>query len=201
MTKEQRSEYNRRYRLSRLEELRQRDRERYNADIEGARANVRDKARKRRERDPDAVNRYKRELAARKRADTEAHREALNAANAKRRADRLADPDGTRAKDRDKYRRQQKRNPHMRRAQAQRRIARSKKAPGRGISANDRRSLEAANVGVCPYCSLPASRWDIDHIEPLSGGGAHDVDNAVAACVSCNRSKNDRPLIVWLAKL
>ena len=34
---------------------------------------------------------------------------------------------------------------------------------------------------------------------PLSLGGAHDIDNIAAACVSCNSSKCDTPLEVWLA--
>ena len=35
---------------------------------------------------------------------------------------------------------------------------------------------------------------------PVSRGGAHDVDNIAGACDYCNKSKNDSPLLVWLAR-
>lgn len=37
-------------------------------------------------------------------------------------------------------------------------------------------------------------------IQPLSSGGAHDVDNLTACCKTCNRSKRDLPLLVWMAQ-
>lgn len=55
----------------------------------------------------------------------------------------------------------------------------------------------------CHYCREPLQRLKIgrkfhprkatlDHLTPLSRGGAHDLSNLVAACAACNFSKNDR---------
>jgi 5-methylcytosine-specific restriction endonuclease McrA len=49
----------------------------------------------------------------------------------------------------------------------------------------------------CSYCGQPSSV--VDHIDPLSQGGANEWDNLTAACLSCNSSKRDKPLLVWLA--
>jgi hypothetical protein len=39
---------------------------------------------------------------------------------------------------------------------------------------------------------FPPDMATIDHIVPLSRGGAHTVDNAQAACLHCNSAKQDR---------
>jgi 5-methylcytosine-specific restriction endonuclease McrA len=54
-------------------------------------------------------------------------------------------------------------------------------------------------VGVCSYCGQTA-QLTLDHIEPISSGGAHDVENAAAVCSACNSSKQVSPLLVWLAR-
>ncbi|MBE7463874.1 MAG: HNH endonuclease [Planctomycetes bacterium] len=48
--------------------------------------------------------------------------------------------------------------------------------------------------GACQYCGLRdhAARLTIDHVLPRSRGGATVWSNCVAACVACNRRKNDR---------
>ena len=38
----------------------------------------------------------------------------------------------------------------------------------------------------------------VDHIEPLAAGGKHVPENLVAACRSCNASKKERPLLLFL---
>ncbi len=55
-----------------------------------------------------------------------------------------------------------------------------------------RRSLFARDGGVCQYCGRPAEC--IDHIHPRSKGGAHEWENVVACCRSCNLRKADRLL-------
>lgn len=35
--------------------------------------------------------------------------------------------------------------------------------------------------------------WEIDHSVPRAKGGTHRASNLLPACVSCNRSKGDRP--------
>jgi 5-methylcytosine-specific restriction endonuclease McrA len=62
-----------------------------------------------------------------------------------------------------------------------------------------RRSVPMTRAGVlrrdgrrCAYCSKRADT--IDHVIPRSRGGAHDWDNCVAACRTCNSKKADRLL-------
>lgn len=40
---------------------------------------------------------------------------------------------------------------------------------------------------TCQYCRAPAT--EVDHIVPRKHGGGEDMDNLVASCVRCNRSK------------
>jgi 5-methylcytosine-specific restriction endonuclease McrA len=49
----------------------------------------------------------------------------------------------------------------------------------------------------CSYCGGPMK--DIDHIKARSRGGEHDWTNLTASCRSCNPSKGNRKLLVWLA--
>ncbi|MBA5849648.1 HNH endonuclease [Gordonia amicalis] len=44
----------------------------------------------------------------------------------------------------------------------------------------------------CGYCGRPATT--IDHVVPRSRGGAHNWENCVACCASCNHLKADRLL-------
>lgn len=55
---------------------------------------------------------------------------------------------------------------------------------------------------VCPYCTRPLSpdTAQIDHIEPLAGGGDNAPDNLTACCGDCNRSKGSKRLLLWLAR-
>jgi 5-methylcytosine-specific restriction endonuclease McrA len=48
----------------------------------------------------------------------------------------------------------------------------------------------------CAYCGGPASTTD--HIVSLSAGGRHEPDNLANACLSCNASKRDKPLLIYL---
>lgn len=70
---------------------------------------------------------------------------------------------------------------------------------GTGISSGEIDSLFAASLGICAYCN-ERKPLTLDHIEPLAGGGLHEIDNAAAACRSCNAKKNATTLVVWLAK-
>ena len=47
---------------------------------------------------------------------------------------------------------------------------------------------------TCPYCAQPAmpGKRCVDHIEPISRGGAHEADNLVIACNPCNLRKNNK---------
>jgi len=58
------------------------------------------------------------------------------------------------------------------------------------------RELFDEYVGLCAYCQESATT--LDHVVPISKGGAHSKANLVPACKSCNSSKHDKTLIVWL---
>jgi 5-methylcytosine-specific restriction endonuclease McrA len=48
----------------------------------------------------------------------------------------------------------------------------------------------------CAYCGGLAGQ--IDHIDPLKLGGDSHWSNLTAACQSCNYSKRDKPMLVYL---
>ena len=52
----------------------------------------------------------------------------------------------------------------------------------------------------CSYCGGPAGVGfgGPDHIDPFIYGGGGEWENLTAACRSCNSSKGDRPLLLWL---
>lgn len=52
----------------------------------------------------------------------------------------------------------------------------------------------------CAYCRADVGdELTMDHVTSLAAGGSHDATNIVPACRSCNSSKQDKPLLVWLA--
>jgi 5-methylcytosine-specific restriction endonuclease McrA len=65
------------------------------------------------------------------------------------------------------------------------------------LSEEETRELFDEYEGRCAYCGDPATT--IDHVVPISKGGAHSKENVVPACKPCNSSKNAKPLLVWLA--
>ena len=64
----------------------------------------------------------------------------------------------------------------------------------------------------CPYCGEMSKKMDIEHIDPwekIKQGAQNrveeiaknnDLENLAKACPSCNRSKQDEPLLLWLLK-
>ena len=56
--------------------------------------------------------------------------------------------------------------------------------------------------GRCYWCGEKVgSRYDIDHVIPLSRGGANDRSNLVIACTFCNRSKGAKMPHEWTDRL
>jgi 5-methylcytosine-specific restriction endonuclease McrA len=49
----------------------------------------------------------------------------------------------------------------------------------------------------CAYCGRKMERPTMDHVIPLSRGGAHSKDNIVPACRHCNSSKRSRTPQEW----
>ena len=48
----------------------------------------------------------------------------------------------------------------------------------------------------CAYCGSD-DRMEIEHVRPISKGGAHDISNIVPACQKCNASKRVNPMEDW----
>lgn len=109
-----------------------------------------------------------------------------------------------RRRDPDVWRRWRAANPERWREVAresnQRRRAAQLSAPGDGVTKEEWKDIVASYRSLCVYCNTHVKRPTMDHIVPLSQGGAHDVSNVVPACRGCNARKNDTTLIVWLAK-
>jgi 5-methylcytosine-specific restriction endonuclease McrA len=62
--------------------------------------------------------------------------------------------------------------------------------------------------GLCAYCFNKMTlklgepnTASIDHVIPRAVGGLSDKFNEVAACVTCNNQKANKPLRVFLAEL
>jgi hypothetical protein len=50
---------------------------------------------------------------------------------------------------------------------------------------------------TCRYCSISSVRLECDHVIPVSRGGKTKLENLVAACLPCNRSKGSKLLSEW----
>lgn len=55
----------------------------------------------------------------------------------------------------------------------------------------------------CYYCAAPiyGTKFHIDHIIPISRGGAHHIDNLCPSCSLCNLSKHDKLVSEWRPEL
>lgn len=118
------------------------------------------------------------------------------------------DLEGLRAKGREAAKRAWERDPEGMRAKARAYYHSSDKAKQRNrLRAHLRRGVQfdaTANAWAeilmgdpCCYCGEPMT--DLDHIDPISKGGDGGWENLTASCRSCNASKNDKPLLAWLA--
>lgn len=56
--------------------------------------------------------------------------------------------------------------------------------------------LDVIAADPCAYCGGPSQA--VDHIKPVSRGGANHWTNFTPSCRSCNSSKRDRELLQWL---
>jgi hypothetical protein len=61
------------------------------------------------------------------------------------------------------------------------------------ISKGTRFKVLARDRFTCQYCGRTAPYFTllIDHVEPISKGGGHNIANFVTACVICNAGKYD----------
>jgi 5-methylcytosine-specific restriction endonuclease McrA len=160
-----------------------------------------------------AANRDKR--AAYRRAHYEENRERIKAqnrawyqANRERRRQQIKDYASThvadtkarsdewyrknRARKYAKYRAWVSANPEAFRALWQRRYAREKLALGKFTAADIGRLFEQQRGG-CFYCGVSIGiEFEVDHYLPLSRGGTNEPSNIVLACRPCNRAKGSK---------
>lgn len=145
----------------------------------------------------------------------DAHMKAWYSANRERQAGRQAarreaDPERLRRQDRERYRRhREKRIALVEDIAHARRVAMK---DGRWVRGITKRALRKRLGDECHYCGVTMiftpmqgtdfqpDRASIEHLLPVSRGGAHDWDNVVLACWQCNLSKNARTVEEWAAQ-
>ncbi len=86
--------------------------------------------------------------------------------------------------------------------EARRTIQKKRKTSLRGVEAtlttDEWRETLSDYGNHCVYCNQKSDKLQQDHIVPVSRGGGHTKDNVVPACGSCNSSKGNKPLLVWM---
>lgn len=84
-----------------------------------------------------------------------------------------------------------KENPEKRKAIIRNYSARRRAREANGISTAELHAWTAGQKKVCYWCGSKCARsFHVDHYVPLSKGGAHEADNLVIACPTCNVRKN-----------
>lgn len=79
---------------------------------------------------------------------------------------------------------------------ASKKASQFKRRAAGAVKPSDLRELRATNAH-CAYCFKPAADT-VDHVVPISRGGANTPDNLVLACFSCNAGKRDRTPLEYL---
>lgn len=88
-------------------------------------------------------------------------------------------------------------HPEQAAARSRNRRARERGATGKHTIADVRAQLKRQK-SKCYYCHAKLdSGYHVDHVVPLSRGGANDPANIVIACPSCNRRKNTKLPHEW----
>lgn len=128
-------------------------------------------------------------MAARKAADPEKYRKFNRDSNKKRRAERGVEYLELRKTWDSNYRAA---HPDVQRAINARRRARKVNAHHEPYS---RSEIFARWDNTCCYCPAPAEH--LDHVHPISKGGADAAHNLVPACAPCNLTKSNKSLADW----
>ena len=66
------------------------------------------------------------------------------------------------------------------------------------ITAEQISDLFEKQKGTCVVCKCPLTKYQIDHILPLSKGGNHSIDNVQLLCPTCNRNKCNKDPIDFM---
>lgn len=123
----------------------------------------------------------------------------------RKRRDRIRETDRAwRSANRDKvnayWRDRHAKFPELMVTKTMKRHARKMNAPGRGVTADEWVAIVACFGNRCAYCLARAEALEMDHVEPLARGGAHEPENVVPACTACNSSKKARTLFACFAR-
>lgn len=92
-------------------------------------------------------------------------------------------------------------------------VRRARMRSGTYVRGITHKSLRKIYGDLCCYCGIlmafepiPGTRYNpdratIEHIIPISAGGAHDWDNVTLCCRRCNLRRNRTPINEWLTKI
>lgn len=93
-------------------------------------------------------------------------------------------------------------NPEKQRAIRTSHCARRRQWKRGGDSTRLIREWEVLAAKVCYWCGKACQgNHSIDHYQPLSKGGMHEVSNLVISCLSCNKKKNAKDPYEYAASL
>lgn len=164
----------REYRLANVEKKRESDR-RWRENNE---KQYRESKRRYRERNKEAIAEYQTRYWQENREQLSEYRRAYYLNNLERFAELRAE-----------YYRN---NPEIWRVSFARRKARKLAAKG-SHTAEDIRDMYGSQGGLCAYCETPLfDRYHVDHMLPLSRGGADDWTNLALTCPECNLRKGTK---------
>jgi 5-methylcytosine-specific restriction endonuclease McrA len=134
-------------------------------------------------------------------AYVERNREKVRKASAESYA--RADKKKLAAKQRESNKKLYHRDIEKSRAKVRLKANRRRHAPGDGYTLEQENQLLSDYGNRCVYCNkkIDDRRYmTLDHVVALSRGGENSIENLVPACLSCNSSKRNKPLLVWLLK-
>lgn len=143
---------------------------------------------------------------------SEPHRQRTKEVDRRRKKKvRRLDPAGDRKKQRENYQKHavarkkdasewRRANPDKVRAYANNRRAKVLQAKGTH-TAEDVANIFVLQRGRCAYCKISLLAYEVDHIVPISKGGANDRSNLQIVCKKCNRAKSAKGPIEFAQEL
>lgn len=90
-------------------------------------------------------------------------------------------------------------NPRSRQMRAAKKRKRRMDAADNDLTPEQWTKIELA-WGSCAYCGLESEALSRDCVQPISRGGRYTADNVVPACKSCNSSKSNSEVTLWMRR-
>jgi 5-methylcytosine-specific restriction endonuclease McrA len=90
-------------------------------------------------------------------------------------------------------------NPRSRQVRAAKKRKRRMHAADNDLTPEQWAEIELA-WGTCAYCGQTSEALSRDCIQPISRGGRYTLDNVVPACKSCNSSKSNSEVTLWMRR-